>query len=386
MTEVVISGIGMHGAFGDFGDTLDALAQGRTAVTRVSVDGAPGFPDVLGAPAGPYDPGCYAPDRKLVKYMSRTAQLAVLASGRAIERAGLMDDPQSRAAMALFVATGYIAFDLSNVARSAEASKTADGAFDLGRMGEEGLRLCHPLMPFKMLLNMPLGLVSIAFGIRGENFVLYPGADQAGIAFETAWRGIRNGRFVRALVGGCGQGLSPIPLATLIRQDRVACPDDTGGGRFPIADLAAFVILESAQAAEDRGARAIARIDSVRLARPQRSSQSLAAFFGGDPDGHRPDSVVVTGCIDSVDLQVLTDAAASAWPGTPPALASFDDRLGHCAAASLPLALGLAVESMSRGSVPVQQDLSAPRDLLILSAAADEALFSCRVRSVEAPQ
>jgi len=54
------------------------------------------------------------------------------------------------------------------------------------RRVNEGLRRCHPLMPFKMLLNMPLGLVSIAFGLRGPNAILYPGPEQSAAAIDSA--------------------------------------------------------------------------------------------------------------------------------------------------------------------------------------------------------
>ena len=70
--------------------------------------------------------------------------------------------------------TGLIAFDFSTVSEPLAGALAADGTVDLEYVGNEGLRRLHPLLPFKMLLNMPLGLVSIVYKIRGENVILYP--------------------------------------------------------------------------------------------------------------------------------------------------------------------------------------------------------------------
>ncbi|HEX7599027.1 MAG TPA: beta-ketoacyl synthase N-terminal-like domain-containing protein, partial [Polyangia bacterium] len=228
--RIVITGLGVHTGHGDTAATWTALGQGRSALQ-------PEYPWSRGwdeadrdssatpftfpaAPAPDPAPWEFLADRKSIKYMGLCTQMAVLAAGRALRDAGLADASTARERQdsALFVATGPIAFDLEQALKSIGA----EGATDLIALRQEGLRRCHPLLPFKMLLNMPLGLVSITFGIKGPNFILYPGADQGACALAHALRGLRQGRFSRALVGGSAHTLSLSPLLGLRRGQRLA--------------------------------------------------------------------------------------------------------------------------------------------------------------------
>ena len=48
-----------------------------------------GLPEIPGASAASANPTAYLPDRKLMKYMSGTSKMAVVAAGRALDSAGL---------------------------------------------------------------------------------------------------------------------------------------------------------------------------------------------------------------------------------------------------------------------------------------------------------
>jgi 3-oxoacyl-[acyl-carrier-protein] synthase II len=212
-SAVVVTGLGLHGGFGDLDSTWQALSEGRSAlVPSHRIADAPDLPLGCAVPAAKIDLSGYVADRKTTKYMSDTTAMAVLAAGRALEDAGLLDDQIACVGLALYMATSHIAFDLSQaVAALGETSET-----HLRELGQEGLRRCNPLLPFKLLLNMPLGLVSIVFGIRGPNFILYPGAEQGALALDAAVRGIRAGRFA-----GVGPPLSARPCWL--------CPGRSGG-------------------------------------------------------------------------------------------------------------------------------------------------------------
>jgi hypothetical protein len=341
---IVVTGVGLHTGHGDTQATWTAIGENRSALT-CEHPWSPG----PAAPAPDPTPVEFLADRKSVKYMGPCTQMAVTAAGRALRDAGLLgtDAAGEREAMALFVATGPIAFDVEG----ALASFGEDGAADLLALRHEGLRRCHPLLPFKMLLNMPLGLVSIVFGIKGPNFILYPGGDQGGCALAHALRGLRQGRFARALVGGsaCTLGLSPI--MHLRRSGRLAAsveeaqPFSAGHEGWAPADQAAFVVLETEEAAARRGQRAYARLAGARVSGGGGVERLWQAFSPMDA----PDILFRTGA--RAGLHAEREGAEARW-ASPVAIASADGLLGVAPAASFLLATALACLSLREGRVP----------------------------------
>ncbi len=383
MPRVFITGIGLQSGLGDLAQTWQALDDGRSAVTVYRPDGAD-FPEILGAPARAFDLSAYLPDRKMAKYMNQTTALTVAAAGMALEHAGLRHDVCCRE-MALFISTGLIAFDLSRVTDAMRASITADRALDLKQMGEKGLPLCNPLMPFKMLLNMPLGLVSIVYGIGGENFILYPGADQGGLALETAVQGIQSGRFERALVGGGVQGLSLIPIATLARLGRVARVSQEGRSGWALADAAAFLVLESEQAAAERSARPMAEIGGVTImGKDGQQSEELAELLRTMIPSHAPDGLLLTGSLDDADDRRMRCACDQAWPEQKLRLLSLDRQLGYAAAAAVPLTCALAANCLLGGTAQNWSGLGAARDMLVFAWAPEEIPVAVHLKRIGA--
>jgi 3-oxoacyl-[acyl-carrier-protein] synthase II len=340
---VLVTGVGLHGAHGDGPATLAALHAGCSAVGPFRTPEADDFPAVAGAPAAPFALGDIVPDRKLQKYMSRAASLAVLAAGRALGDAGLLEDAARREAVAVFAATGLIGFELDQVTH---AMSISGEGFDGDRMAR-GLARCHPLMPFRMLLNMPLGLVSIAYGLRGENAILYPGPLQGGTALATAHQAIASGRCARALAGGSVHGLALLPLATALRAGRLArTPEATahrdGARGVAATDAAAFVLLESAEAAEERGARAHAALAEVRVDPIDDGSVAPSAAAVA------PSLVLATGSVDAAGDEA--DRALARAAGAPEgALVSLDPLAGHAGAAAPAFATALAALAVAEG-------------------------------------
>ena len=345
---VVITGVGLHTTFGGSIATQASLAEGSCGIRPISLPNIAGFPPVAGAPAAEYDLLAYLPDRKLRKYMNPTVELAVLTAGRALDSAGLLGDHKRLSACGLFVSTGLIAFDLAQLTPLHAQGTSADGQLDLARMGSHGIRACHPLLPFKMLLNMPLGLVSIVFGLRGENFILYPGAGQAGTCLEKAWRGIRTGRFERALVGGSDQQVSLLPLVSLKRQGRLAQtpaeaePGDAHRGRAP-ADAGAFLLLEAKNAARERGARILASLDSIQFSADPSELHPTAEHEDG------PERTLCSGSLSAEqDRQDRTRFGKT--------LENLDGVLGHAGAAALPTLAALACAGPAGSRLLVSRD------------------------------
>lgn len=341
--QVVVTGAGLHGAHGDGPATLEAIRAGRSAVVPFRTPEADGFPEVAAAPAPAWRLDDLIADRKLPKYASRAASLALVAAGRALRDAGLLADAPRREELALYVATGLIGFELDQVTQAMTVSGAGLGGDRLAR----GLSLCHPLMPFRMLLNMPLGLVSIAYGLRGENAVYYPGPLQGGVALRAAFDAVAAGRCARALAGGSAHGLALMPLATAWRAGRLAASPEAawhrdGGRGFAAADAAGFVVLESAESARARGARPLAVLDEVRADPAVEDAWPGTSAGSGPPPG----LVVVSGALDAAEDEHDREGAARA--GAPEkALLRLDPLAGHAGAAAPATAAALAAHFLS---------------------------------------
>ena len=204
-----------------------------------------------------------------------------------------------------------------------------------------------------MLLNMPLGLVSIVFGIKGPNFILYPGAEQGACALAHALRGLRHGRFPRALVGGsaCTLGLSPI--MHLRRSGRLASsmeeaqPFSERHAGWSPADQAAFVVLETEAEAARRGHPTHARLDGAQVM----GAGAVDPLWGAVAPTGAPDVLLCTGSRSAVDVRADRERVRTRWVNQV-TLASADGLLGVAPAASFLLATALACLSLRQGRVP----------------------------------
>lgn len=350
--RALVTGVGVHSGLGDVHELRTALERGSGAVRMHTLPELDGF-TFPAAPAAPGSPARFLADRKLLKYMSEVSRLATLAAGRALEAARLLDAPEQRSAMALFLATGPMAFDLDSVRPSLEACVSADGTVVSELLGE-GLRRCHPLMPFKMLLNMPLGLTSIVFGIRGENGIYYPGAAQAGLTFELALRGLAAGRFERVLVGAAVQGVSLLPVASLARLGRLAPAPERfadGEGLAP-ADASAFLVLESESSAAARGVQPICTLcgaaSGLALAGGATARAAEEVSIWGRAGGPAPRELRVSSTGVPLEDRARAVAAEARWPGLRPR--RLEPALGSLGAAALALGAACAALELASGS------------------------------------
>jgi 3-oxoacyl-[acyl-carrier-protein] synthase II len=363
VSGAAITGFGLHGAFGDLAASWRALQEGRSGVQAYSLPDSPGLPQVAAAPAAPIDLSAFLTDPKLQKYMGPATELAVLAAGRALSDAGALGDPKLREATALFVTTDLIAFALRDVMPAVLTALREGHGIDHGWLGADGFRGCHPLMPFKMLLNMPLGMVSIVFGLRGDNFINYPNAQQSAVCLEAAVRGLASGRFSRALVGASAHPLCLSPMLRALRGEEVAWvparADPAGPSHQGLApaDAAAFVQVESAEEARRRGAEVLALLSAVASSGPDafvgvdELEGGLEAIVHEAATGGAVEWVVATGLRSRAETLACARAVRQRWPDGAPALVSFDGRLGYGGAAALVGAMALGSRLLS-GAAP----------------------------------
>jgi hypothetical protein len=262
--------------------------------------------------------------------------------------AGLLGaaDQSHLESMALLLATGPIAFELTDVLPALLASRNENSELDFAALGVTGLRQSSPMMPFHTLLNMPMGLVSMVFGMKGYNAIFYPDVEQALFAFSSAARAIQSGRVSTALVGGTAHLLSLMPIASyqrrgyLAEQPNAARPFVRGHRGCGLGNAASMVVLESESRARARGARiyGLLEVEATSLGRTELLEHQAT-------DCAATDLTLVTGTHN--DEQ---DAEASLLSAAAPCL-SLDSLTGFTGPASVALSLSAACRLLECPSV-----------------------------------
>lgn len=182
--------------------------------------------------------------RKSRKFMGKQDQLAVIAAGEALTRAGLRGGTACEA-MGLYLTVGHIPFQRDDIDAIATSSVDADGAFSVQRFATEGIAQVNPLLTFRCLPNMPAYHVSQNFGIKGPYVVAYPGVVQAAQCLQHALDDLQAGRIAHALVGGVADQRNFLVQFFFDRSAQRQA--------LPRADEAAMLVLESRRSALARG-------------------------------------------------------------------------------------------------------------------------------------
>ena len=295
--SVVITGLGMVTPLGrDAGDVLAAISAGRLAADRpVGFDVSP-LDCGLAAQIRDFDAGEYFPDNKTLRLMNRDAQLAVVAARLAVRDAGLnIAEDCDAGQVALFGSTGLAGMPVSDIAALVKNSADPSGGLDLGSFGRKALKRVRPVLSFKILANMPICFVSIFEGIYGPNAIYTPWEGQGARAIQAGFRAIRTGRAPCAVVGGCDTKAHAFGFVSLQQLGVFRSWKEHGTGTVP-GEGAAFLVLESAQAAADRGAEIYCRLTGCStgtVCAEDHADKCAATMAALGPN--RPDLLVAAG-------------------------------------------------------------------------------------------
>jgi len=275
---------------------LRRIEAGDSAASPPAHFDASPFTCPVCAPIADFDIEKYVSASKTVRLMSREAQLAVAAARLALSDAGVrpgVEYPPED--MGLFGATGLAGLPLGEVTPLIQHSAGPDGVFDPARFGSEALRRVRPVLSFKILSNMPICFVSMFENLQGANAVYSPWEGQGAQAIAQGIRAVVRGDASCAVVGGCDFKTHELAFVALQQHGVFRSWKAEGQGCVP-AEGAAFLLLESQEAAVARGARIYARIGEVRAlstAEEERRSETYEALLSRLSP--RPDVVVSAG-------------------------------------------------------------------------------------------
>jgi 3-oxoacyl-[acyl-carrier-protein] synthase II len=288
------------------------------------------------------------------RQMEPWQRLGTYAAGLAIDHAGargLVAD------MHLVVAAGGgerdVAVDEAVTAALTSATPEASGALLNEKLATE----LRPTLFLAQLSNLLAGNISIVHGVTGSSRTLMGEEEAAADAIRIAAARLAEGRGEIALVGGAFASqrwdmvLLYAPGGVLWQGDYAPISARGDAGGLIPGGMAAFLVLETAEHARARGAKALARIGGIASnAAHQRAGGGSAASAAALWQGMACDTAglgVISGMTGVAEARVEEEAFLAGLGSVP--VRRSGSVLGHGVEASFPANVALAALALSRG-------------------------------------
>lgn len=349
--DVVITGIGIASSLGE---GVEAHAAALAAGGPPVVD-AESFKPYPLHPLAALELDRQIPKKSDQRQMEPWQRLGVYSAGLALDSAGLKDDAEAKSALQVIVAAGGGERDHAVDAAILEGLRGANdpGAF----LNERLMSDLRPTLFLAQLSNLLAGNIAIVHGVTGPSRT-FMGEEQAGVdAIRTAHARIASGQSDLMLVGGAYNAERRDMLLLfelggyLHRDDFKPVFERENAPGLITGSAGAFLVLESAERAAARGARAYAKLSQTSAARSRReagSVQSALAKLLGDFGPIAGDALAIsaaTGCagITGEEAAAIAAAAPSAKR------IATGDLVGHAVEAAFPVSVALAAIALSAG-------------------------------------
>jgi len=347
--EVVVTGIGLVTSLGVGRQVHRDQLMAGTVPARVT--DSVRFAPYTVYPLPEIDWAEQIPRRGDQRQMENWQRLGVYAAGLALDDAGLKGDLEACASMDMIVAAGGGERDIAVDTLIVEESRNRNDREQL--LLEKLTTELRPTLFLAQLSNLLAGNISIVHKVTGSSRTLM-GEEGAGIsAIETAHARISAGQSTHCLVGGAFiserldmlmvmesvQGLGKDPQVPFWNSDGTA-------NGMNLGTSGAFLVLESLEHAQARGAHIYARLDAVLADRGPRGDglmeQRLARLTddtGASTGGE--DTVVFSGASGFPELSARERAfLQTRFPAAP--LRTVGALFGHSVEAQFPTAVALA--------------------------------------------
>lgn len=217
----------------------------------------------------------------------------------------------------------------------------------------------RPTLFLAQLSNLLAGNISIVHKVTGSSRT-FMGEEGAGIsAIDTAVARIRSGQSTHALVGGSYNSEHPdmllgFELNGMLKTDGwdpLWEREDTAGGGIITGSGGAFLVLESAEQAKRRGARAYAAVDAIcstQIRRNRENLQETVARLLNAASQNSGIGLVVSAATGAKGITAAEKSAVDLFSAS--AVRGIAGKLGHLREAQFPLAVALAALSVFNGA------------------------------------
>jgi 3-oxoacyl-[acyl-carrier-protein] synthase II len=351
--EAWITGIGIVSCLGE---GPDAHWQ-KLLAAHPSADTATFKPFIV-HPLAPINFDAQIPKKGDQRQMEPWQRIGTYAAGLALERAGLKGKRDILSHMDMIVAAGGGERDLGVDATILSGMPRAQNpATFLNEQLMSGLR---PTLFLAQLSNLLAGNISIVHGVTGSSRT-FMGEEAAGVdAVRVALSRITSGQSDIALVGGAHNGERPdlfmlYEFGSLNLKERFAPVWERGKlGGFALGSLGAFLVLETREHAEARGARPLARLSAVLSDRSKRApgtvSAALTRLWDKLKDKVKPgEAAVLSG---ATGTEPATDEERSFLKAHGDlAVRATGSYLGHGFEPQFPMNIALAAVALGHGSL-----------------------------------
>lgn len=359
-SEVWVTGIGLVSSLGEGLEThWEQLAAGKTPTP--SVDTESHAPYAV-HPIVEFEVGAQIPKRSDQRQMGQWQHLGTYAAGLALDDAGIAHNEKLLAETNLIVAAGGGERDIEADSSIADALSTAENPG--AQLNESLMSELRPTLFLVQLSNLMAGNISIVHGVTDSSRT-FMGEEMAGVsAIETAAAQIQHGQGDLFLVGGAyiAEREDMIMLMAMGKALWAGEPgsvwsrEDTEGGMV-MGSGCAFLVMESKEHAQARGAKPYARIKKVVSDRSNRGpgaalevANSLLEKMSDElPEGPL---AVLSGCSGvqphlSDEHKFLNSMSER---GIDPVIRGVTTVFGNTLEAQFPINVALASLAISRGS------------------------------------
>ena len=321
----------------------------------------------------PYDDKSFAPyivhplapvnfDKQIPKksdqrQMEPWQRIGVYAAGLALGDAGIVGKPELLDTTDMIVAAGGGERDIAvDTAILAEARTRRDtGSF----LNERLMNDLRPTLFLAQLPNLLAGNISIVHGVVGSSRT-FLGEESAGVdAVRIAHARIAAGQSELTLVGGAYNGARWDVLlifeqaGALLKGEFSPIGARGTSGGMALGNMGAFLVLESRQHAERRGARAHARIKTVRSDRAARQPGDIEATLRRQwesiaPEINRERAAVISG---ASGLEPATSAEHTVLKEIGLPIRNTGTYIGHGVEAQFMANLAIASAAVEQGKL-----------------------------------
>jgi len=236
-------------------ETWAAMLAGRSGIDTVEAIDVTDLGVRIGGQVRGFTPDRYMP-AKVSRRADPYAQFALAAALEACEHAGLTVDDRVAPRVAVIIGSGY--GPVGSIYRAAD------------RLRDKGPRAIGPFTQITTAMDSAAGEISMRLGTQGPSRAQSTACASGADAVGAAMRMIGNGEADIVLAGGADACVTTIDLAgsgnarALSKRNddpAGACrPFDAHRDGFVMSEGAAVVVLEAAEVAERRGARALAEL------------------------------------------------------------------------------------------------------------------------------
>ena len=374
--RAAVTGIGLMSALGATREAVwDGLVAGRCGIADVTLFDVAGYRSPKAAEIAAYrrDP---AFSEKAWRRLSRSDQIAVIASREALADAGLLDTNMPRDRMGVILGSG-----------TADMMRNEEWFADMRRLG---VRRAAPSKIFGHFPNTPCDVVANCFGFEGPKSSVLSACSSGTVAIGYAADAIGWGQLDVALAGAsdvlCRLTLSGFNALRLVDKEpcRPFCRSRQG---MNLGEAAAMLVLEDLAAARRRGAHIYAevagygvRCEAYHPTAPEPEGKAVAALIedalrsariSADAVDHVNAHGTATPQNDQAEARGMRLALGDRMARIP--VTSIKSMIGHCLAAAGAIEAATLALSIARGVVPPTVNFREPDPECDVDVVANEA-------------